>query len=66
MLKAGIGTTEDTLRESDAAPGGRAETRREPRRRDRAVQRQQRQSSAAPQLHRHPAHQRNKCDSSQI
>jgi hypothetical protein len=40
MLKAGIGTTEDTLRESDAAPGGRAETRREPRRRDRAVQRQ--------------------------
>lgn len=42
MLKAGIGATEDTLRESDAAPGSRAETRRQPRRRDRAVQGQQR------------------------
>jgi hypothetical protein len=44
-----------TLRESTAARG-RAQPRRQPGCRHRAVQRQQRQSRAAPELHRHPAH----------
>lgn len=43
-----------TLRESTAARG-RAQPRRQPGCRHRAVQRQQRQSRAAPELHRHPA-----------
>lgn len=55
MLKPGIGATEDTLRES-AAARIRAQPRRQSGCRHRAVQRQQRQSCAAPELHRHPAH----------
>lgn len=55
MLKPGIGATEDTLRES-AAARVRAQPRRQPGRRHRAVQRQQRQPRAAPELHRYPAH----------
>lgn len=55
MLKSGIGATEGTLRERAAAPRRRAQPRRQPRRRHRAVQRQQRQPRAAPELHRQPA-----------
>ena len=54
MLKPGIGATEDTQRESTAARI-RAQPRRQPGRRHRAVQRQQRQPRAAPELHRNPA-----------
>jgi hypothetical protein len=60
MLKSGIGATEDTLRERAAAPGGRAQPRSQPRRGHRAVQRQERHSRDAPQLHWQPAPPQNR------